>query len=173
MIAVEVLFWVCTGAIAWTHVGYPAAARVAARLRPRRVLQEEITPTVAVIVAAYNEASVIEQRVANLRELDYPADRLQIVVTSDASTDDTDRLAAAAGARIVGNPRGGKVAAQDNAVRQTDSEIVAFSDANCTWAPDALRKLVRSFADPDVAYVCGRLNITNDAGQQGRRLLAL
>jgi len=165
VVVVASVFWVAAGAIAWTHVGYPAAARIAARLRPRRVLTAEITPTVAVIVAAYNEAAVIERRVENLRALDYPADRLQIVVTSDASTDDTDRLAAAAGARVVGNPRGGKVAAQDNAVRQTESEIVAFSDANCTWAPDALRKLVRSFADPDVAYVCGRLNVQADDGR--------
>src|SRR5205814_813913 len=55
--------------------------------------------------------------------------------------------------------RGGKVAAQDRAVRETDSEIVAFSDANATWSEDALRKLVRAFADPDVAYVCGQLKI--------------
>jgi cellulose synthase/poly-beta-1,6-N-acetylglucosamine synthase-like glycosyltransferase len=97
--------------------------------------------------------------VVNLRELDYPVDRLEVVVTSDASTDGTEALAEAAGARVIRNPRGGKVAAQDSAVRQTESDLVAFSDANCTWAPDALRKLVRSFADPEVAYVCGRLNL--------------
>jgi cellulose synthase/poly-beta-1,6-N-acetylglucosamine synthase-like glycosyltransferase len=59
--------------------------------------------------------------------------------------------------RLIVNPRGGKVAAQDRAVRETSGEIVAFSDANATWAPDALRRLVANFADPDVAYVCGRL----------------
>ena len=108
---------------------------------------------------------MIERRLANLRELDYPADRLELVVTSDASTDRTEELAEAAGARVIRNPRGGKVAAQNNAVRQTTGEILAFSDANCTWAPDALRKLVRAFADPDVAYVCGRLNIQDDDGR--------
>ena len=117
------------------------------------------------IVAAHDEESVIERRVANLRELDYPSDRLELVVTSDASTDRTEELAEAAGARVIRNPRGGKVAAQDSAVRQTESDVVAFSDANCTWAPDALRKLVRSFADPDVAYVCGRLNVEADDGR--------
>jgi hypothetical protein len=76
-------------------------------------------------------------------------------------------LAEAAGARVIRNPRGGKVAAQDSAVRQTASDVVAFSDANCTWAPDALRKLVRSFADPDVAYVCGRLNL--EPGEGGNK----
>ena len=65
---------------------------------------------------------------------------------------------------MISNPRGGKVAAQDRAVRQTDGEIVAFSDANCTWSPDALRKLVRAFADPEVAYVCGQLRILDAEG---------
>ena len=165
MVAVASVFWLCVGAIVWTHVGYPVVAHVAARVRPRRIRRDEITPTVSVIVAAYNEQSVIERRVQNLRELDYPTDRLDIVVTSDASTDDTDRIAAASGARVIANSRGGKVAAQDHAVRETESEVVAFSDANCTWAPDALRKLVRSFADPDVAYVCGRLNLQSDDGR--------
>jgi len=165
VVAVASVFWVCVAAIAWTHVGYPVAARVAARIRSRPVRRDDITPAVTVIVAAYNEESVIERRVQNLRELDYPSDRLEIVVTSDASTDATEDVAAAAGARVIANPRGGKVSAQDHAVRATAGEIVAFSDANCTWAPDALAKLVGNFADPDVAYVCGRLNITNDDGR--------
>jgi len=159
------VFWAAAGAIIWTQLGYPLAARAAARIRPRRVTRADITPSVAVIVAAHNEETVIERRVRNLRELDYPADKLEIVVTSDASTDATDELAAAAGARVLANPRGGKVAAQNNAVLATQGEIVAFSDANCTWAPDALRKLVRSFADDEVAYVCGRLNLEADDGR--------
>jgi cellulose synthase/poly-beta-1,6-N-acetylglucosamine synthase-like glycosyltransferase len=118
-----------------------------------------------VIVAAYNEESVIERRIANLLELDYPSDKLELVVSSDASTDGTEVLAQGAGARVIRNPRGGKVAAQDAAVRETSSDVVVFSDANCTWAPDALRKLVRAFADPDVAYICGRLNIQDGDGR--------
>jgi cellulose synthase/poly-beta-1,6-N-acetylglucosamine synthase-like glycosyltransferase len=114
---------------------------------------------VAVIVTAYNEESAIERRLENLRALDYPPELLELVVTSDASTDRTEELAEAAGARVIRNPRGGKVAAQDAAVRATDAEVVAFSDANATWAPDALRKLVRNIADPRVAYVCGRLRL--------------
>jgi cellulose synthase/poly-beta-1,6-N-acetylglucosamine synthase-like glycosyltransferase len=116
-------------------------------------------PTVAVIIAAYNEESVIARRIENLQALEYPAEKLQIVVTSDASSDRTEEIASAAGVRVIRNPRGGKVAAQDRAVRETDSEIVAFSDANATWAPDALRGLVRPFADPVVGYVCGQLRI--------------
>jgi cellulose synthase/poly-beta-1,6-N-acetylglucosamine synthase-like glycosyltransferase len=157
MIVAKILFWTALGLLAWTHAGYPAAAAALARVRRRPVRRDPIAPTVAVIVAAYDEESVIERRIENLRALDYPADKLEIVVTSDASSDRTEELAAAAGARVIRNPRGGKVAAQDRAVRETTSEVVAFSDANATWAPDALRKLVRNFADPDVAYACGRL----------------
>jgi cellulose synthase/poly-beta-1,6-N-acetylglucosamine synthase-like glycosyltransferase len=166
MLAVAVIFWASVGALVWTHLAYPLAARLLARVRTRPVRRDDSSlPSVTLIVAAYNEEPVIERRLENLRGLDYPADRFEVVVTSDASTDRTDELARAGGAQLVENVRGGKVAAQNNAVRQTQSDVVAFSDANCTWAPDALRKLVRNFADPDVAYVCGRLNLTNDDGR--------
>jgi cellulose synthase/poly-beta-1,6-N-acetylglucosamine synthase-like glycosyltransferase len=160
----QIVFWVMLVALAWTHAGYPAAAALLSRARRRVVRKDDYEPTVAVIVAAHNEEAVIERRIQNLRELDYPPDKLEIVVTSDASTDRTEALARGAGARIVQNPRGGKVAAQDRAVRETDSEIVAFSDANATWAPGALTELVRSFADPDVAYVCGQLRLEDPDG---------
>ncbi len=153
------LFWGSLGALAWTHAGYPAAAALAARLRPRPPRREDQLPSVSVIVAAHDEEAVIERRIENLKQLDYPSESLELVVASDASEDRTDELAAAAGARVVRNARGGKVSAQNRAVGETTAEIVAFSDANATWAPDALRKLVRSFADRDVAYVCGRLDL--------------
>jgi cellulose synthase/poly-beta-1,6-N-acetylglucosamine synthase-like glycosyltransferase len=178
-VIVRLLFWTSAGALVWTHAGYPLAARALAKLRARPVrTDEDRLQSVSVIVAAHNEEPVIERRLENLRALEYPADRLELVVTSDASTDRTEELAEAAGARVIRNPRGGKVAAQDRAVRETSSEIVAFSDANCTWAPDALRKLVRSFADPEVAYVCGRLNLqagdgANKEGLYWRYELAL
>jgi cellulose synthase/poly-beta-1,6-N-acetylglucosamine synthase-like glycosyltransferase len=163
---VKALFWLCFAALAWTHLLYPLAARLGAAIRTRPVRKDDaLLPTVAVIVAAYDEESVIERRIANLQALDYPAEKLEIVVTSDASTDGTEQLAAAAGARVIRNERGGKVAAQNRAVRETDAEVLAFSDANCTWQPDALRRLVRNFGDADVAYVCGRLNLTNDDGR--------
>jgi cellulose synthase/poly-beta-1,6-N-acetylglucosamine synthase-like glycosyltransferase len=165
VIAVVVLFWVSLGALMWTHVAYPLAAWSLARIRSRPVRIGDDLPHVTLIVAAHNEESVIERRIGNLRSLDYPTDRLEIVVTSDASTDATEELAQRADARVVRNPRGGKVAAQNHAVRETAGEVVAFTDANSTWAPDALRRLVRSFADPDVAYVCGRLNVQADDGR--------
>ena len=160
MIAAVVLFWGSLAALAWTHALYPVTVALAARLRTRRVARDDAyLPSVAVIVTAYNEEDAIERRLENLRALDYPPELLELVVTSDASTDRTEELAEAAGARVVRNPRGGKVAAQDAAVRSSEAEVVAFSDANATWVPDALRKLVRNLADPGVAYVCGRLKL--------------
>jgi cellulose synthase/poly-beta-1,6-N-acetylglucosamine synthase-like glycosyltransferase len=166
VIVLEIFFWASLGALAWTHVLYPLAARLLAAVRTRPVRRDEShLPTVALIVAAHDEEPVIERRIANLRALDYPAEKLEIIVTSDASTDRTEALAEAAGVRVVRNPRGGKVAAQNRAVAGVSSDVVAFSDANCSWAPDALRKLVRNFADADVAYVCGRLNLQADDGR--------
>jgi cellulose synthase/poly-beta-1,6-N-acetylglucosamine synthase-like glycosyltransferase len=167
---VKTLFWGSLGALAWTHVGYPLAVGALARVRERCVAKDASwEPSVSVIVAAYNEEDVIERRLENLLALDYPADRLELVVASDASTDRTNELVEAVAAReprvrLLDCPRGGKVAAQDRAVRETEGEVVAFSDANATWAPDALRKLVASLADADVAYVCGRLRLEDAAG---------
>ena len=165
MIVAVVCFWGSLALLLWTHAGYPAVAALLARVAPRRVRAADVLPSVAVIVAAYNEEASIGRRLENLLALDYPREKLQIVVTSDASSDRTEEIALEfPGVHVISNPRGGKVAAQDRAVRQTESEVVAFSDANCTWPPDALRKLVRSFADPDAAYVCGQLRILDADG---------
>jgi cellulose synthase/poly-beta-1,6-N-acetylglucosamine synthase-like glycosyltransferase len=164
MPAVVILFWASLAGLLWTHVLYPLVAAAVSRVVARPVLSAERTPPVTVVVAAHDEEAVIERRVANLLALDYPRELLEVVVSSDASTDRTEQLAAAAGARVIRNPRGGKVAAQDSAVRETSSELVAFSDANATWAPDALRMLVRPFADPHVAYVCGQLRLEDADG---------
>src|SRR6266480_3415441 len=124
MIAAVVLFWGSLAALAWTHALYPLAVALVTRVRTRRVaLDDGYLPSVAVIVTAYNEERGIERRLENLRGLDYPPELVELVVTSDASTDRTEELAEAAGARVIRNPRGGKVAAQDAAVRATDAEI--------------------------------------------------
>jgi len=160
VLVLRLLFWLSLAALGWTHVLYPAVVWAAARVGQRRVQKGDVEPTVTLVVAAYNEEAVIARRIENLLELDYPRDKLELVVSSDASSDRTEEIALQyREVAVIANPRGGKVAAQDRAVRQTTGEIVAFSDANCTWSPDALRTLVRAFADPKVAYVCGQLKI--------------
>jgi cellulose synthase/poly-beta-1,6-N-acetylglucosamine synthase-like glycosyltransferase len=155
------LFWGSIGALGWTHVAYPLAVAGLARVRTRPILRADIEPPVTFVVAAHDEALVIERRLENLLALDYPPDKLEIVIVSDGSADRTDDVVEAFAAedsrvRLLRVPRGGKTAAQDHAVRATSSEILAFSDANTHWRPDALRMLVRNFADPAVAYVCGK-----------------
>jgi glycosyltransferase involved in cell wall biosynthesis len=165
----EVVFWSSLKALAWTHAGYPAAMGVLARLRPRPVRKAGITPSVSLVVSAHNEESIIRRRIENLLALDYPEDRLEIVVASDGSTDLTDSLVAEIAAReprvrLLQCPRAGKVAAQHRAVRETTGDVLAFTDANTEWRSDALRELVRNLADPEVGYVCGQLRLESAEG---------
>jgi cellulose synthase/poly-beta-1,6-N-acetylglucosamine synthase-like glycosyltransferase len=170
---VEVVFWVSLGLLVWAHVGYALAVAALARLRPHPVRKRDVAPRVDVIVAANDEESVIEERLVNLLAQDYPPERLGVLVASDGSTDRTEELVEEAARRdarisLLRRPREGKAAAQNAAVRQSDAEIVAFSDANSLWAPDALRSLVRAFADDDVAYACGQLRLAaTDDNQEG------
>ncbi len=163
------LFWGSVGALAWTHVGYPAAAAALARIRPRPVRKDDVTPDVSLIVAAHDEEDVIGRRIENLLALDYPSDRFHVVVVSDGSTDRTNEIVRDLAerfdnVRLLECERAGKATAQNTAVAQSDAEVVAFSDANSRWEPDALRKLVRSFADSEVGYVCGQLRLESVDG---------
>jgi glycosyltransferase involved in cell wall biosynthesis len=169
MIVLKALFWGSLGGLAWTHAGYPVFAAVGSRLRSRPVRKAEITPVVTLIVPAYDEEAVIARRLENLLALDYPAEQLRIVVSSDGSDDGTDAIVEKVAAResrvtLRRRERAGKLPGLDRSVAETESDVVAFTDANTTWAPDALRKLVRNFADEDVAYVCGRLTLQSPEG---------
>jgi cellulose synthase/poly-beta-1,6-N-acetylglucosamine synthase-like glycosyltransferase len=187
VIAVEILFWLCAGLIVYTHAGYPVVLWALVRLRrqPHREFPgmadagarpdpsltlsgragAEHMPGVSLVVAAYDEQDVIEAKVANALALDYPREKLELIVASDGSADDTIERARAAGADLVLDlPRGGKVVAQNAGAERASGEIVAFSDANCLWAPDALRHLVEAFADPEVGYVCGQVRFTDQGG---------
>ncbi|HEY8779082.1 MAG TPA: glycosyltransferase family 2 protein [Solirubrobacterales bacterium] len=165
----EAVFWISVGLIVYTHVGYPLTLWVVVKLwrRPTldhpRPLQE--LPLVSLIVAAYDEAEVIAAKVENALALDYPRERLQLIVASDGSSDATVEAARGAGADLVLDlPRGGKIAAQDAAAERASGEVLAFSDANSFWRSDALLRLVEPFADPAVGYVCGQLQLTDGEG---------
>jgi glycosyltransferase involved in cell wall biosynthesis len=162
-------FWGSLGALVWTHAGYPLAMGALARLRPRPVRKRDVTPSVALVISAHDEESVIRSRIDNALALDYPEDGLEVVVASDGSTDLTDAIVGelAAGnprVRLLQCPREGKVAAQHRAVRATSSDVLAFTDANSAWRPDALRALVRNLADEEVGYVCGQLRLESPDG---------
>ena len=174
MLIPKVLFWSSLGALAWTQLGYPLFAAALSSVRSRPVRKAEFEPSVSLIVAAHDEQDVIERRLENLLALDYPQEKLRVLVASDASADRTDEFVEAVAmreprVRLLACPRGGKVAAQNSAVRETEGDVVAFSDANATWVPDALRRLVSNLADPAVGYVCGRLRLeaADGSNQEG------
>jgi len=162
------LFWLSAALIVYTHLGYPLALRVllALRRRPRPSLRaRDELPRVSLIVAAYDEEEVIAAKVANALALDYPRDQLELIVASDGSSDATVERAREAGADLVLElPRGGKLAAQNAAAEAASGEILAFSDANSAWRPDALRELIAPFLDPAVGYVCGQVRFTDAGG---------
>ncbi|MGZ4167103.1 MAG: glycosyltransferase family 2 protein [Solirubrobacteraceae bacterium] len=172
MTLLKTAFWTSAGLLVYTHAGYPAALAALDRLRGARgdagadgPVDDASLPGVSVIVAAYAEQDVIAARVANLLALDYPRDKLEVIVACDGSPDATAQRARDAGADLVLElPRGGKVRTQDAAVEQARHAITAFSDANVSWAPDALRRLVAPFADPQVGYVCGDVRFVNESG---------
>jgi hypothetical protein len=165
---VRALFWISTTLLGWTLAAYGPALALLRRLKgsPAVTPAGDVGhPHVSLIVAAYNEESVIAAKVANARALDWPHDRLEVIVAVDGAGDETAARARAAGAdQVLELPRGGKIRAQDAGVRAARGELIAFGDANALWAPDALTRLVEPFADPQVGYVCGQVALTNEAG---------
>jgi len=163
-----IVFWLCAALLLYTHLGYPLALRALLATRRHPTLSPhtwEELPRVSLIVPAYDEEEVIAAKVADALALDYPRERLQVIVASDGSADATAERARAAGADLVLElPPGGKVAALNAAAQRADGELLAFSDANSAWAPDALLRLVEPFADPAVAYVCGQVRFTDPGG---------
>jgi cellulose synthase/poly-beta-1,6-N-acetylglucosamine synthase-like glycosyltransferase len=166
--ALVVLFWLSAVLIVYTHLGYPLVLRLLLAMRRRPTLEPgtwEELPRVSLIVAAYDEEEVIEAKVANALALDYPRERLELIVASDGSADATAERARSAGADVVLElPRGGKLAAQNAAAERASGEILAFSDANSVWQPDALRHLVEPFADQAIGYACGQVRFLDSAG---------
>jgi cellulose synthase/poly-beta-1,6-N-acetylglucosamine synthase-like glycosyltransferase len=165
--AVEVIFWVAAGLIVYTHVGYPLALAVFARLRSPSAPPAPATelPSVSLIVPAHDEEAVIAGKVRDALALDYPRELLEVIVASDGSADATAARAEAAGADLVLDlGRAGKLETQNAAVDRSTGELLAFSDANATWTPDALRELVAPFADPNVGYVCGQARFVDQGG---------
>ncbi len=158
----EAIFYFFVAIILYVYIGYPLLISLIAAMRKRTVNKnDDHEPTVTLIISAYNEAAVIEQKLQNCLALDYPKPKLEIVVFSDASTDATDAIVQryeAQGIILIRLPeRRGKTAGQNLAVNYAQGEIIVFSDANAFYRPDAIRKIVRNFSDPSVGCVCGEL----------------
>jgi cellulose synthase/poly-beta-1,6-N-acetylglucosamine synthase-like glycosyltransferase len=170
------VFWASGVTIVATYVVFPVGLLVRGALMRRPVRSAAIEPTVSVIIAARNEAAVIGRRLENLAALDYPRERLEVVIASDGSEDATAAIVADwsdRGVRLVDLPRVGKADALNAAVAASSGEVLVFSDANSMFAPDAVRALVRRFADPEVGGVAGdqryEAAATGDALAEGER----
>jgi cellulose synthase/poly-beta-1,6-N-acetylglucosamine synthase-like glycosyltransferase len=156
----ETLFWLTAGVLVYVYAGYPLLLWLIVRLRGARGVRiGAAEPRVTLVISAYNEAAVIRQKLENVLALDYPPHLLEIVVVSDASSDGTDDIVreyANRGVRLARQEeRRGKTAGLNQVVPGVTGQIVVFSDANAMYAPEALRMLVRNFADPAVGCVTG------------------
>ncbi len=160
------IFWLSLFAIAYAYVGYGLCLALLARLRPRPAHRAYATPTVSVLLAAHNEEHNLPRKLANLRALAYPADRLQIVVASDGSTDRTnDLLRSDAGLTSVFLPKpAGKAVALNSAVAASTGEILVFMDVRQSIDADAVAELVSCFADHSVGAVSGELHLETPDG---------
>lgn len=168
------LFWICALSIIYPFVCYPLALFFLGLILAKNVHKADITPTVSLIIATYNEKRVIRQRLENALALDYPKDKLEIVIASEA-TDGTNEIVEeyiSRGVILKAFPgREGKPSTLYRTVPHTRGEILVFSDANALCKADAIRKLVRSFHDPRIGCVSGRLEYvdprpaTGDTGE--------
>lgn len=154
--------------VLYTFIGYPAAVAALSRLRPRPVrTQPGFEPDVSLVIVAFNEEDVIGEKLANTRSLDYPRERLEVVVVADGSDDRTPELAREVeGTRVLFEPeRRGKLAAMNRAFEATSGDVLVFSDANNRYSANALRALVAPFADRSVGVVTGRKAIDDGQGR--------
>ncbi len=168
----EILFWLSLLAVAYPYAIYPALLVAWNRLARRRLPQPDAAcqPTVSVILPVHNEARRIEAKIANLLELDYPRDRLQLIVVGDGCTDDTlERAAGAGGGLVVAYPlpaRAGKAVALNAGLEHATGEIVVFTDAGILLDKGALASLVGHFNNPSVGCVSGE-DYVEGGGSEG------
>ncbi|MGE3999267.1 MAG: glycosyltransferase family 2 protein, partial [Planctomycetaceae bacterium] len=166
MSILNILFWASFTAVAATYAVYPACLLVLSRFR-QRTQPQPLEPSTTLIISAFNEADVIREKLENSLALDYPADRLEVMVISDASQDGTDDIVRSfsdSGVRLCRKEqRRGKSAGLSRFVPQASGEILVFSDANSIYEPDAIRRLVRHFNDDGVGFVVGHQRYYDDA----------
>lgn len=163
----RIIFWASVGLLIYAYALYPCILWLVAKLwRREHKTDPDYLPKVSLIIPAYNEESVIEEKLDNSLSLDYPVESLEVIVSSDGSTDQTVAIASkSAGDRVRVNDfrhRSGKMGVLNRTVPEAEGEIVVLTDANSIFRRDAVRKLVQHFADGEVACVCGVKTIVED-----------
>ncbi len=168
---IQVLFWVSAFCLIYSYAVYPLILLFIDKFNRSRTRQfRPFEPGVTIIIAAYNEEKVIGRKIENCLKLDYPQDKMEVIIASDGSTDKTAEITRSyesSGVRLLDFPRRrGKVNVLNEAVEQARKEIIVFSDANTIFAPGAIKKLVRNFSDEEVGAVCGALEFVNAEGSR-------
>jgi len=164
----EFIFWITIGIIFYTYFGYPLLTLLLSLFVNNPVSKSDIEPTVTFLITAYNEEKSIRQKLENTLSLDYPKEKLEIMVASDGSTDRTDEIVKEFSERGVTlhrvEGRVGKTETQNQAVNAARGDIVIFSDATTTYKNDAIRKIVRNYHDRSIGAVSGRYEYVNPTG---------
>jgi biofilm PGA synthesis N-glycosyltransferase PgaC len=174
--AMKLTFWICLALVGYAYIGYAVWLSIVVRVQRRPVLKGAFTPSVSVVIAARNEEKNLPAKLENLRQLDYPRDRLQIVIASDGSTDQTAAMLRASEPDLVAvilEESHGKAFALNEAVRRTTGEILLFLDARQTVDAGSLRELASCFADPEVGAVSGELLLESGSGKSSENALGL
>jgi len=164
----KIIFWAVLTLIFIAYPGYPLLLIIFSKIYSVKTVKEEIYPSVTLIISAYNEETTIKKKIQNSLNLDYPSDKLEIIVASDCSTDRTDEIVKefkTAGVKLISfKQRKGKTAVQNEAVKEAQGEIVLFSDATTLYKYDLVKKIVRNFCNDNVGCVGGELVYVNSDG---------
>jgi cellulose synthase/poly-beta-1,6-N-acetylglucosamine synthase-like glycosyltransferase len=157
----QIVFWMSVAALVYVYVGYPLLVYLVSLVRPLEIKKFDVAPTVTVLITAYNEEKAIRAKLENTLQIDYPKEKLEILIASDGSTDKTDEIVkefAAKGVRLFRQEgRMGKTYTQNKAVEQSSGEIILFSDATTFYETNVLRVMLPNFADEKIGCVAGKL----------------
>jgi cellulose synthase/poly-beta-1,6-N-acetylglucosamine synthase-like glycosyltransferase len=165
------VFWVSVGVLVYVYAAYPVLLFLLRLVGRHPIRRGDVEPAVCLLIAANDEESVIEAKLRNALALDYPADKLDIVVASDGSVDRTNAIVRAFAPRVRLHDfeeRSGKIAAINRSIQSVTADIVVFSDANTFLDPSAIRNLVQPFADPDVGAVSGDVALIGERAALAR-----
>lgn len=177
MITLRIIFWLCLALVIYTYVGYGAVLYIILEIKniffrrepnPILPLDPQLLPDVTLMICAYNEADVIEEKMHNIRALNYPKEKLCVMWVTDGSSDNSNQLLQAySEVKLVYSPeRKGKAAAMQHGLQENKAEYVIFTDANTMLNADAIREIVRQFMKKDVSCVSGEKRVAaRHAGQ--------
>lgn len=163
----QIIFWSSVAALFYVYLGYPLLVWIVSEFSPIEVKKSDFSPFVTILITAYNEEKAIRAKIENTLEIDYPKEKLEILVASDGSTDKTDEIVkefAEKGVRLFRQDgRMGKTFTQNKAIEQANGEIILFSDATTKYEKDVLRVILPNFSDEKIGCVAGKLVYVDDS----------